>query len=235
MHSPVSCKRMWKDGPLCQGPCSANTVRPRQAAHPKLNRGIFEEPKKRGSSLESRAARRKVEIFSLSIISPLTMNFDELLSAIGGFGKYQKILYIWICLPQVLLSLHMMASIFTGATPPHQCRGDSGNHSLSTGTEALNFSLRESSCSSISASPLGNRTERVPCGHGWVYSRDTFQSTTVTEVGCWRGAPLWQSLQKSLQTAEMEESGEETGAGALWELSHLVFISVLLVLLSFFF
>ncbi|CAF99477.1 unnamed protein product [Tetraodon nigroviridis] len=36
------------------------------------------------------------------------MNFDELLSEIGGFGKYQKILYIWICLPQVLLALHMM-------------------------------------------------------------------------------------------------------------------------------
>uniref|UniRef100_A0A674PD56 Si:dkey-166k12.1 n=1 Tax=Takifugu rubripes TaxID=31033 RepID=A0A674PD56_TAKRU len=79
------------------------------------------------------------------------MNFDELISTIGGFGKYQKLLYIWICLPQVLLSLHMM----------------------------VNFSLLELSCAPLS--PLRNRTERVPCGHGWVYSRDTFQSTTVTE------------------------------------------------------
>ncbi|XP_038580387.1 solute carrier family 22 member 13 isoform X2 [Micropterus salmoides] len=63
------------------------------------------------------------------------MNFDQILSAVGGFGKYQKILYIWICLPQILLAFHMM----------------------------------------------GNRTERVPCGHGWVYSKETFQSTTVSE------------------------------------------------------
>ncbi|XP_056876938.1 organic cation transporter protein [Takifugu flavidus] len=107
------------------------------------------------------------------------MNFDELISTIGGFGKYQKLLYIWICLPQVLLSLHMMVSIFTEATPPHQCRGDSGNHSLFMATEKVNFSLLELSCAPLS--PLRNRTERVPCGHGWVYSRDTFQSTTVTE------------------------------------------------------
>lgn len=114
------------------------------------------------------------------------MNFDELISTIGGFGKYQKLLYIWICLPQVLLSLHMMASIFTEATPPHQCRGDSGNHSLFIATEELNFSLPGLSCAPLS--PLRNRTERVPCGHGWVYSRDTFQSTTVTEVSCRWGA-----------------------------------------------
>ena len=115
----------------------------------------------------------------------LTMNFDELLSAIGGFGKYQKILYIWICLPQLLLALHMMVSIFTGATPPHWCRGDPGNHSLFTGKETLNLSLPTSSCFSTNVSLRENRTEVVPCGHGWVYSRDTFQSTTVTEVSSW--------------------------------------------------
>ncbi|XP_042290733.1 solute carrier family 22 member 13 [Thunnus maccoyii] len=113
------------------------------------------------------------------------MNFDQILSAIGGFGKYQKILYIWICLPQVLLAFHMMVSIFTGATPPHRCRESSssaaGNQSSSPGTLNLNFSLSDSSCFSSDVLLQGNRTERVPCGHGWVYSKETFQSTTVTE------------------------------------------------------
>uniref|UniRef100_A0A7N9AM88 Solute carrier family 22 member 13-like n=1 Tax=Mastacembelus armatus TaxID=205130 RepID=A0A7N9AM88_9TELE len=94
------------------------------------------------------------------------MNFDQILSAIGGFGKYQKILYTWICLPQLLLAFHMMVSIFTGATPPHHCRDSSnsvaGNHSFIPGTLSLNF-------------------KRVPCGHGWVYSTETFHTTTVTE------------------------------------------------------
>ncbi len=114
------------------------------------------------------------------------MNFDQILSAIGGFGKYQKILYIWICLPQILLAFHMMVSIFTGATPPHHCRENSssegGNQSWYPGTLSLNFSLSDASCFSSDVPLQGNRTERVPCDRGWVYSTETFLSTTVTEV-----------------------------------------------------
>ncbi|XP_010790897.1 solute carrier family 22 member 6-B [Notothenia coriiceps] len=109
------------------------------------------------------------------------MNFDQILSAVGGFGRYQKTLYVWICLPQILLAFHMMVSIFTGSSPPHHCRETSssvpGNQSSLPGTLSGNFSLSDSSCFSSDV----NRTERVPCGQGWVYSKETFQSTTVTE------------------------------------------------------
>ncbi|KAK2921307.1 hypothetical protein Q8A73_000792 [Channa argus] len=79
----------------------------------------------------------------------------------------------------------MMVSIFTGATPPHHC-GDSsssveGNQSFVSGTLSLNFSLSDSSCFSSDVLQQSNRTERVPCIHGWTYSKETFQSTTVTE------------------------------------------------------
>ncbi|XP_028317464.1 solute carrier family 22 member 13 [Gouania willdenowi] len=115
------------------------------------------------------------------------MNFDQILSAIGGFGKYQKILYVWICLPQVLLAFHMMVSVFTGATPPHQCRERSTwnrtRSSMMAESMALNFSLVNTSCFSVDELLLlqGNRTQRVPCSHGWIYSQETFESTTVTE------------------------------------------------------
>ncbi|XP_073319097.1 solute carrier family 22 member 13 [Pagrus major] len=113
------------------------------------------------------------------------MNFDQVLSAIGGFGRYQKILYVWICLPNVLLAFHMMASIFTGATPPFHCRDSSspgaGNQSSFPGTLSLNWSSSDSSCFSSGVPLQDNRTERVPCGQGWVYSTETFQSTVVTE------------------------------------------------------
>lgn len=113
------------------------------------------------------------------------MNFDQILSAIGGFGKYQKILYIWICLPQILLAFHMMVSIFTGATPPYHCRegtsSEGGNQSSFPGILSLNFSLSDSSCFSTAVQMQGNWTERAPCDQGWVYSKETFQSTTVTE------------------------------------------------------
>nr|XP_019946246.1 PREDICTED: solute carrier family 22 member 13-like [Paralichthys olivaceus] len=112
------------------------------------------------------------------------MNFDQILSAIGGFGRYQKILYVWICLPQILLAFHMMVSIFTGATPPHRCRGFNSSSvaaDRSSVPGSVNFSLLYSPCSSTGVPLQDNRTERVPCGRGWVYSQDTFQSTTVTE------------------------------------------------------
>lgn len=117
------------------------------------------------------------------------MNFDQVLSAIGGFGRYQKILYIWICLPNVLLAFHMMVSIFTGATPPFYCRDSSspgpGNQSSFPGTLSQNWSASsDSSCFSSGVLLQDNRTERVPCGQGWVYSTETFQSTVVTEVQC---------------------------------------------------
>lgn len=115
------------------------------------------------------------------------MNFDQILSAVGGFGKYQKILYVWICLPQILLAFHMLVSIFTGATPPHRCKESSRSFLGNLSSVPVNFNmnlnisepLADSSC--FATDNLENRSARAPCEHGWVYSKDVFESTTVTE------------------------------------------------------
>ncbi|XP_053468656.1 solute carrier family 22 member 13 isoform X2 [Ictalurus furcatus] len=100
------------------------------------------------------------------------MNFDQLLAEVDGFGRYQKILYVLISLPQIFLAFHMMASIFTGYTPAHQCRSSAAEHWNSN--VSVNYS---DSCSIPSAQ---NRTEDL-CPHGWVYSRDVIHTSTVTE------------------------------------------------------
>ncbi|XP_005931111.1 solute carrier family 22 member 6 isoform X1 [Haplochromis burtoni] len=118
------------------------------------------------------------------------MNFDEILSVIGGFGKFQKSLYVWICLPQIFLAFHMLVSVFTGAVPPHLCRFPG----LSAWTPASsNFSLLTTrdgqldlSCTvplnHSSAESLGNgHPTRRSCPEGWEYSTETFQNTIVTE------------------------------------------------------
>ncbi|XP_041958110.1 organic cation transporter protein [Alosa sapidissima] len=118
------------------------------------------------------------------------MNFDQILSAVGGFGRFQKILYVWICLPQILLAFHMMASIFTGATPPHWCRdspsspesdpGTAGNISdtgMANQNLTVSFFLKRTQACGL----FVNHSSSASCSHGWEYSREIFHSTTVTE------------------------------------------------------
>ncbi|XP_026197055.1 solute carrier family 22 member 6 [Anabas testudineus] len=117
------------------------------------------------------------------------MNFDEILCLIGGFGKFQKILYIWICLPQIFLAFHMLVSVFTGAVPPHLCRSSwpssgtpaSANFSLLTtfdGQSELSCMVALNHSGSVT---LGNGHQTGSCQGGWEYSTETFQSTIVTE------------------------------------------------------
>lgn len=111
------------------------------------------------------------------------MNFDEILCHIGGFGKFQKILYIWICLPQIFLVFHMLVNIFTGAVPPHFCRSTwpsaAVNFSFLTIPSNLSCSVPSNHSSGVS---LDDGGPAESCHGGWEYSNQTFQSTIVTEV-----------------------------------------------------
>ncbi|XP_056106977.1 organic cation transporter protein [Rhinichthys klamathensis goyatoka] len=119
------------------------------------------------------------------------MNFDEVLDRIGGFGRFQKTLYVWICLPQIFLAFHMLVSVFTGAVPPHLCRsawptGNSGGPG-----PGLNFSIAPGeSCTSFQDGPLSRLnhslaiTEHPSTSNscaGWEFSKEVFLSTIVTE------------------------------------------------------
>uniref|UniRef100_A0A672ZLI2 Si:dkey-119m7.4 n=1 Tax=Sphaeramia orbicularis TaxID=375764 RepID=A0A672ZLI2_9TELE len=72
------------------------------------------------------------------------MHFDEILSLVGGFGKFQKVLYVWICLPQIFLAFHMLVSVFTGAVPPHLCRSTVRPADLNLNLSLLIFQVMQS-------------------------------------------------------------------------------------------
>ncbi|KAM3602369.1 uncharacterized protein V6R79_002793 [Siganus canaliculatus] len=113
------------------------------------------------------------------------MNFDEILSLIGGFGKFQKILYIWICLPQIFLAFHMLVSVFTGAVPPHLCRSAGPPASANFSLLSVPDGRPDLSCTAplnySGAASLGDEPPSGSCKGGWEYSTETFQSTIVTE------------------------------------------------------
>jgi hypothetical protein len=48
------------------------------------------------------------------------MAFDELLVHLGEFGRYQKRIYILLCLPAISCALHKLAWVFLAARAPHR-------------------------------------------------------------------------------------------------------------------
>jgi hypothetical protein len=91
----------------------------------------------------------------------------------------------------------MMASIFTGATPGHRCRDSPSSgpgNNVHNGSLALTSAVTAKLNLSIPVDPevddscvlvdilTENGTARAPCEHGWVYSQEIYQSTTITEV-----------------------------------------------------
>ncbi|KAM9339632.1 solute carrier family 22 member 6 [Symphorus nematophorus] len=119
------------------------------------------------------------------------MNFDEILCLIGGFGKFQKILYVWICVPQIFLAFHMLVSVFTGAVPPHLClsawppAGAPASSNFNLSLLAAPGGRPDLSCTAplnhSGAGALGDGLPTGSCQGGWEYSKETFQSTVVTE------------------------------------------------------
>lgn len=49
------------------------------------------------------------------------MKFDEVLTEIGEFGTYQKVLYFLVCLPTINCGIFMLISVFVLGNPHHRC------------------------------------------------------------------------------------------------------------------
>lgn len=140
---------------------------------------------------EKKKKRKKNQRRGRSGEKKAAMNFDEVLRLIGGFGRFQKTLFVWICLPQIFLAFHMLISVFTSAVPPHVCRSSSSSSSSGLQTP-LNFTLLQvaHSCSYGNQSgvelvaggeeALGSNSGSCP--GGWEYSTEVFHNTIVTEV-----------------------------------------------------
>jgi len=48
------------------------------------------------------------------------MKFDDITILLGEFGRYQKRLYLIVCLPAIFTAMQMLSSVFTLAIPSHR-------------------------------------------------------------------------------------------------------------------
>ncbi|KAL3881602.1 hypothetical protein ACJMK2_028020 [Sinanodonta woodiana] len=127
------------------------------------------------------------------------MRYDDLLSLLGDFGRYQKILYCILVIPTGIISMQIMSPIFILAVPDHRC----ALPDLSNDTYAIQNEEHEqlvnkyipmttdytgaasySSCTiydrSVNSTGM-NISKEVPCSK-WVYDMSVFQDTVVTEI-----------------------------------------------------
>ncbi|KAK3734882.1 hypothetical protein RRG08_038908 [Elysia crispata] len=120
------------------------------------------------------------------------MKFDDLITELGEFGPYQKRLYFIVCLVGIPAALQTLAGVFIQATPDHRCAlptlpNDTYSSQGSWHDDLVNLSIPWDSDDDMydechrkrHAGNLDNDT--VSCDK-WVYSKDPFKNTFVTDL-----------------------------------------------------
>lgn len=59
--------------------------------------------------------------------------FDDLLKITGGFGRYQMVLYAFMCLVSIPTGAQLLIQVFYGASPPFVCVSTSRNETCASG------------------------------------------------------------------------------------------------------
>uniref|UniRef100_A0A669P7C2 Uncharacterized protein n=1 Tax=Phasianus colchicus TaxID=9054 RepID=A0A669P7C2_PHACC len=127
------------------------------------------------------------------------MKFEDLLLETGGFGRFQILILLILCLPRINLPMHFLLHNFLAATPPHHC-------AIPHQEEFVNLTTEEILLISIPREPDGtfrscemfsqpqfhlllnsslqpdNDSVTQDCQYGWVYDHSQFTSTISTEV-----------------------------------------------------
>ena len=110
-------------------------------------------------------------------------DYDEVTSFLGYWGPFQRLIYVLLSLSSIPNGYVGMAMVFLADIPPHHCRlpflnssyGGLG-YNLSIPTEEVKGEIILSHCSRYT----DQNTEG--CLDGWVFSKERYVSTIVTEV-----------------------------------------------------
>ncbi|CAG5134163.1 unnamed protein product [Candidula unifasciata] len=122
------------------------------------------------------------------------MKFDDVLAEVGEFGPYQKRLYHLLCLVGINAAFQVLSVIFTLAIPEHRCaipdllndtyesQGDWHDVLAKQMIPWSNETQTFSKCTVFRRDEVSSfyTNETTGCNK-WVYKKDPFQSTFITE------------------------------------------------------
>uniref|UniRef100_F6YLB5 Major facilitator superfamily (MFS) profile domain-containing protein n=1 Tax=Ciona intestinalis TaxID=7719 RepID=F6YLB5_CIOIN len=110
-----------------------------------------------------------------------TMSYEDILKAVGGFGRYQKLLTLLLVVSGIPNGYLVLTIVFVGMTPPHRCCVPGIEECSQTWEAHIPHhdidGVKYSQCGMISTD--SNTTKQ--CTNGWVFDIDSDRTTFVTE------------------------------------------------------
>jgi len=123
------------------------------------------------------------------------MGYDDVIPHLGGFGRYQRRIYILVCLPAILCAFHKLAGVFLQAKPNHRCvlpfeDGTNATYEYDRWNMSYPFddlTNKTSTCkyfiSNFTEEYFAENipaTESIECNK-WYYDKSKFDTSIVTE------------------------------------------------------
>ena len=113
------------------------------------------------------------------------VTFDDILTDLGEFGRYQKRTYLLLFLPTIFSAMQKQSWVFLGAKAAHRCKLPEESHNASFYNPDINLTAR------IPWNTLDDRLSscrmydgqggEVACDQGWIFDKTTFGSSAVME------------------------------------------------------
>ncbi|XP_048087268.1 solute carrier family 22 member 5-like isoform X1 [Alosa alosa] len=119
-------------------------------------------------------------------------DYEEIVAFLGEWGPFQRLIYVLLSLSAIPNGYVGMAMVFLADIPPHHCRlpflnsssyGGPG-YNLSLPTEEVKGEVTLSRCRRYAeqgALDAGSNQSTEHCLDGWVFSKERYMSTIVTE------------------------------------------------------
>ncbi|XP_067674285.1 organic cation transporter protein-like isoform X1 [Haliotis asinina] len=122
----------------------------------------------------------------------MVLHFDEILSHLGEFGRYQKLVYFLLCLSAISCGIRMVLSVFIQKTPAHRCAipgYENDTYEIQSDYHArlinLTIPLSDKDDDQVYDKchiyQVSDNMTKVACDK-WVYSTEIIQNSAVTEM-----------------------------------------------------